>query len=80
MKKNANKVMYASAAVLAAGAVTSVKPQTVHAETVQGSAAIQNKQTDVKTTNQDLHKQLDKKTAQENTAKAQDAIKRERRV
>lgn len=73
MKKNANKVMYASAAVLAAGAVTSVKPQTVHAETVQGSAAIQNKQTDVKTTNQDLHKQLDQKTAEENTAKAQDA-------
>ena len=73
MKKNVNKVMYASAAVLAAGAVTSVKPQTVHAETVQGSAAIQNKQTDVKTTNQDLHKQLEQKTAQENTAKAQDA-------
>ena len=65
--------MYASAAVLAAGAVTSVKPQTVHAETVQGNEVAQNKQTDVKTTNQDLHKQLEQKTTQENTAKAQDA-------
>ena len=73
MKKNVNKVMYASAAVLAAGAVTSVKPQKVLAETVQGNEVAQNKQTDVKTTNQNLHKQLEQKTAQENTAKAQDA-------